>query len=119
MRDTIITKKMILHIRFNTSAFLSNYKRNDLLNSRLRLYCIFIGRFPRENFNFIEQLNKMQYLSNGYSTQTLKDIYPTLNEKVTRKDEGNPQSNKDTDEILLYDVVYASIDHKGENDENI
>lgn len=40
------------YIRFNTSAFLSNYKRNDLLNSRLRIYCIFIGKFPKFEFQF-------------------------------------------------------------------
>ena len=100
------------YVRFNNSAFMSNYKRNDLLNSKLLLYCIPVGEFPYSNFNFIEQLNKMQKLSTE-STQTLNDIYPFLNtEKTISKGKKNEKS------IILYDVVYACI-YQGEINEKI
>ena len=106
------------YIRFNTSAFLSNYKRNDLLNSRLRIYCIFIGKFPKSNFNFIEQLNKMQKLSTGAVPQTLGELYPSLNGDGDVIDDGTSTVQQKADEIALYDVVYASIIHQGGSDEN-
>ena len=106
------------YIRFNTSAFLSNYKRNDLLNSRLRIYCIFIGKFPKSNFNFIEQLNKMQKLSTGTVPQTLGELYPSLNGDGDVIDDGTSTVQQKADEIALYDVVYASIIHQGGSDEN-
>lgn len=105
------------YIRFNTSAFLSNYKRNDLLNSRLRIYCIFIGKFPKSNFNFIEQLNKMQNLSTGIVPQTLNELYPSLNDDET-EDIGAATAQSKSDEVALYDVVYASIIHRGGKNEN-
>ena len=108
----------LTYIRFNTSAFLSNYKRNDLLNSRLRIYCIFIGKFPKSNFNFIEQLNKMQKLSTGAVPQTLGELYPSLNGDGEAVDDGTSTVQPKVDEIALYDVVYASIIHQGGNDEN-
>ena len=106
------------YIRFNTSAFLSNYKRNDLLNSRLRIYCIFIGKFPKSNFNFIEQLNKMQKLSTGTVPQTLGELYPSLNDDGEAVGNGTSAAESKADEIALYDVVYASIIHQGGCDEN-
>lgn len=104
------------YIRFNTSAFLSNYKRNDLLNSRLRIYCIFIGKFPKSNFNFIEQINKMQKLSTGSVPQTLDELYPSINGDGELSGEG--ASSDAEEEIALYDVVYASIIHQGGSNEN-
>ena len=106
------------YIRFNTSAFLSNYKRNDLLNSRLRIYCIFIGKFPKSNFNFIEQLNKMQKLSTGAAPQTLGELYPSLSGNGKQTGEDVPNAYADAGEIALYDVVYASIIHQGGSNEN-
>lgn len=106
------------YIRFNTSAFLSNYKRNDLLNSRLRIYCIYIGKFPKSKFNFIEQLNKMQKLSTGATTQTLGELYPSLCGKSELTSEDVSNACAESEEIALYDVVYASIIHQGGNNEN-
>lgn len=106
------------YIRFNTSAFLSNYKRNDLLNSRLRIYCIFIGEFPKSNFNFIEQLNKMQKLSTGAVPQTLDELYPPLNADGEAGDNGTSDDHLKADKVALYDVVYASIIHQGGSNEN-
>lgn len=101
-------------IRFNTSAFLSNYKRNDLLNSRLRIYCIFIGNFPKSNFNFIEQINKMQKLSTGAVPQTLGELYPSMNGDSELAGDGASNVVTKAEEIALYDVVYASIIHREE-----
>lgn len=106
------------YIRFNTSAFLSNYKRNDLLNSRLRIYCIFIGKFPKSNFNFIEQLNKMQKLSTGAAPQTLGELYPSLSGNSEPTGENVSNDYAEAEEIALYDVVYASIIHQGGSNEN-
>lgn len=100
------------YVRFNNSAFMSNYKRNDLLNSKLLLFCIPIGEFPYSNFNFIEQLNKMQKLSTETS-KSLNDLYPSLN---TDKIEGKKQKTEKS--ITLYDVVYACI-YQGDNDEKV
>lgn len=107
----------LTYIRFNTSSFLSNYKRNDLLNSRLRIYCIFIGKFPKTNFNFIEQLNKMQKLSTGSIPQTLGELYPDIDGNGELSSEATSFVTTE-EEVALYDVVYASIIHRGENDEN-
>lgn len=106
------------YIRFNTSAFLSNYKRNDLLNSRLKIYCIFIGTFPKSNFNFIEQLNKMQRLSTGSTPQTLEDLYPSLSGETKSQAVDGMSGTENATEISLYDVVYASINHQGVSNEN-
>lgn len=91
-------------IRFNALAFLSNYKRNDLLNTKLNIYCIPVGKFYKSDFNFLEQLNKMQSLTTaGNLNQTLLDVYPSLDDvdvKIKKKID---------DSIELFDVVYASI----------
>lgn len=103
------------YIRFNSTAFLSNYKRNDLLNSKLKIYCILIGAFPKSNFNFIDQLNKMQNLSTATPSQTIGDIYPNFPsiENATKTQvEENTNSKNSTAMINLYDVVYASISQK-------
>lgn len=109
------------YIRFNSAAFLSNYRRNDLLNSHLKIYCICIGKFPQSNFNFIEQLNKMQKLSTGTSSQTLGDMYPSLNKTPLNEIDDNiptvPPSAPP--QICLYDVVYASICYREDKNENI
>lgn len=104
------------YLRFNSTAFLSNYKRNDLLNSKLTVYCIFIGSFPKSSFDFIDQLNKMQNLTTVTSNETIGDIYPNiLNNDIC---EGKPscKDSKTTSEthIKLFDVVYASISQKEE-----
>ena len=104
-----------IYIRFNSSAFLSNYKRNDLLNSKLKIYCIFIGSFPKSNFNFIDQLYKMQNLTTAVPNQTIGEIYPNLPSSISSDTEKNiKKTNPKTDvtKIDLYDVVYASISTK-------
>lgn len=36
------------YVRFNNAAFVSNYKRNDLLTTTMTLYCIPVGEFEKE-----------------------------------------------------------------------
>ena len=104
------------YIRFNSTAFLSNYKRNDLLNSKLTAYCIFIGSFPKSSFDFIDQLNKMQNLTTVTPNQTIGDIYPhILNANVSEETtSGLDTKTAPETHIKLFDVVYASITQKDE-----
>ncbi len=105
------------YVRFNTSAFVSNYKRNDLLNSKLELYCIYVGQFPKSSFNFIEQLNKMSGQANG-GQQTLDNLYPAFSDNEIKNTDNSTVISKTEQMIKLYDVVYAAI-CPGVNNENI
>ena len=101
------------YIRFNSTAFLSNYKRNDLLNSKLKLYCIRIGTFSKSNFNFIDQLSKMQNLTTAIPSKTIGEIYPYLpNSDTTIQEDKQNIDLSDEQHVKLYDVVYASINPK-------
>ena len=63
------------YVRFNNTAFVSNYKRNDLLSTQMTLYCINVGSFKKRSFDFLEQLNKMDKMFNGINAnKTLADI---------------------------------------------
>lgn len=99
------------YIRFNNSAFVSNYKRNDLLNTTLTIYCIFVGEFERERFDFIKQVEKMQTLfSTTDSPKTLSDIFSVEEEEL--EEEGKDAVTEDktkSDTVKLYDAVYACI----------
>ena len=105
------------YVRFNNSAFVSNYKRNDLLNSKLELYCIYVGQFPVSSFNFIEQLNKMSGQANS-GQQTLDKLYPTFTNNEAENGGNKTVNSKKENMIKLYDVVYAAI-CPGANNENV
>lgn len=109
-----------IYVRFNSTSFLSNYKRNDLLNSKIKIYCIFIGTFSKSSFNFIDQLNRMQRLTTAGANTTIGEIYPCLpdSDDSINKDKQDNTSSADQ-EIKLYDVVYASISQQELKDENI
>lgn len=108
-----------VYVRFNNSAFVSNYKRNDLLTTKMNLYCVFVGEFKHEEFDFIKQINKMQTLITGLETSSsLADIYPPNEESlmlsasqtdVLDQTDVSDQTNNTSDIIKLYDVVYAAI----------
>lgn len=103
------------YVRFNNTAFVSNYKRYDILRSEMTMYCIFVGEFSKEHFNFFGEINKMETLiSTTSQPKKLGEVYPSTYDK--RKDNNNNNNNnfkneKDypEDMIKLYDVVYAGI----------
>ena len=103
------------YIRFNNSAFVSNYKRNDLLLSKMDLYCIEVGGFQKERFDFLKQLNEMQKLVvNVKSSKLLRDVFPS-NKNEMSSDEYKSNTKNGNGEIVLYDVVYASISKGAQN----
>lgn len=46
------------YVRFNNSAFVSNYKRNDLLTTTMTLYCIPVGKFDKSALILLKKLGK-------------------------------------------------------------
>lgn len=107
------------YIRFNNSAFVSNYKRNDVITTVMDVYCIPVGKFDVGQFDFIKQISKMQTLISGVETaSTLAEKYPPKKNSsdddfVGNNSQTNGESN--TQEIELYDVVYASISGEDSN----
>lgn len=91
------------YVRFNNTAFVSNYKRNDLLITTMTLYCIPVGKFDKERFDFMKELAKMDALNKTTNHgRTLADVYGVSDN--TQSNDSN-QDNK----VFLYDVVYACI----------
>jgi hypothetical protein len=113
-----------IYVRFNNSAFISNYKRNELLVTKMELYCVLTGEFEKSKFDFFDQINKMESLITGVNiVQSLANLYPTETNKsyITASAEGNTYSKNKTatcinDKIELYDVVCASVPF-GDNNE--
>lgn len=99
------------YVRFNNSAFVSNYKRNDLLTTQMTLYCIEVGKFPKEKFDFMQQLQKMEGLVTGVSqSKTLADAYPPAQDVEQKEDMKHAPQHPDVPaDVCLYDVLYACI----------
>lgn len=97
------------YVRFNNAAFVSNYKRNDLLTTTMTLYCIPVGEFERKRFDFIEEIGKMERLiSSAEQPKTLADIYPPEMQSMgTSEVAAGISVPKDT--VTLYDVLYACV----------
>ncbi len=96
------------YVRFNNSAFVSNYKRNDLLTTTMTLYCIPVGSFDKMRFDFIQEISKMERLiSTAEKPQMLADLYPSEFEIKANADTGNSQ--KEIENVTLYDVLYACV----------
>ena len=95
------------YVRFNNSAFVSNYKRNDLLTTTMTLYCIPVGTFDKERFDFIQEISTMEHLvSTAKKPQTLADLYPAemgMAKADTRKVDSCSEN------VTLYDVLYACV----------
>lgn len=105
------------YVRFNNAAFVSNYRRNDLLATQMTLYCIEVGKFGKEKFDFMKQLSKMETLFTGTSpNKTLADAFPS-NETGEKNDstKADASQHADVPNIVLYDVVYACIENGGKN----
>lgn len=102
------------YVRFNNSAFVSNYKRNDLLTTTMTLYCIPVGDFDKTRFDFIQEISKMERLiSTAKKPQTLADLYPSEIEIDDKTDTANPQ--KEIENVRLYDVLYACVTAEASN----
>lgn len=103
-----------VYVRFNNSAFVSNYKRNDLLITTMLLYCIPVGKFPKERFDFIKEINKMERLIDTTSqVQTLADVYPPVSIEALQEDANTFDMPSDENTVQLYDVVYACVAVEG------
>lgn len=96
------------YVRFNNTAFLSNYKRNELLATNMTIYCIPVGVFNREQFDFTKQLAKMQSLYTNDLNKTLHEAYTDPNNEST-KTKNELSDYQENDKIELFDVVYACI----------
>lgn len=100
------------YVRFNNEAFVSNYKRNELLLTKLDLYCIPVGVFDKLDFDYSEQLmNMKQILVPIDGPKYLNDIYG----KPSNSKSLNTESDK-KDSIQLFDVLYASVNVKDKGD---
>lgn len=104
-----------VYVRFNNTAFLSNYKRNDLVNTKMDLYCVYVGTFSEDRFDFQKELSKMgALLSADNQPQYIADIYPPSQvQDETSGTQTSSISHKETQdshgEIKLYDVVCARV----------
>lgn len=97
------------YVRFNNTAFVSNYKRNDILTTMMTLYCIPVGEFLKERFDFLKEVSKMEtMISTAEQPKNLADVYPPLI-PFNKQSEGNTSQDTDKDKIKLYDVVYACV----------
>lgn len=96
------------YVRFNNNAFVSNYKRNDLLTTTMTLYCIPVGEFKRERFDYVKEISKMERLfSYTEKPKTLADIYsPDEQNKSFNSSNHIPDKS---DIVTLYDVLYACV----------
>lgn len=98
------------YVRFNNSAFVSNYKRNDLLTTTMTLYCIPVGEFEKKRFDFIKEIGKMERLiSSAEKPKTLADIYPSEMQNVRTLEKKKETFVIPKDMVILYDVLYACV----------
>ena len=104
------------YVRFNNSAFVSNYKRNDLLTTTMSLYCIPVGKFARDRFDFIKEISKMENLiSTADKGQTLADVFPS---SMSLENPAQESESHTSEECLveLFDVIYACVTTEGSDD---
>lgn len=91
------------YVRFNNAAFISNYKKNDVILSVLTLYCIKIGEFKEEEFDFLSRITNMEKLFKNVDQPVfLSDL--NENHKIE-----NQSISTNSKNITLYDVVLAEI----------
>ena len=103
------------YVRFNNAAFVSNYKRNDLLTTTMKLYCIPVGVFDRKRFDFVEEIGKMERLiTSAEHPKTLADIYPP-EVQFTGEKHKDQSVDKEDNNVTLYDVLYACVTAEAPN----
>ena len=97
-----------VYIRFNNTSFVSNYRRNDLLLTKMNAYGVFIGEFEKDQFDYIKQINKMEDLvTDVNSNKTLADKFPLPNNNGQELKETAKTNDDCVPKIKLYDIVYA------------
>lgn len=97
------------YVRFNNAAFVSNYKRNDLLTTTMTMYCIPVGEFDRQRFDFIQEMSKMeQLISNAGQPQTLAEMFPSSLSDISIEEETIKEIGEEH-KVTLYDVLYACV----------
>ena len=105
------------YVRFNQSAYLSNYKRQDILMTYLDLYCVKVGEYEEIDFDYLTKLTSMQSLfdASGLQDKTLGDILYA--KELENSVEGRDLSSNKGSKISLYDVVcaYVSETYRCEN----
>lgn len=107
------------YVRFNNNAYISNYRRNELLLTEMDVYCVCVGSFSKTDFDFLKRIKKMQYLFNDIDNDTVKtlaDIDMKGKMKVTNMVEVPNQIEDHNDEIKLYDVIIATISQGDHNE---
>lgn len=99
------------YVRFNQNAYLSNYKRNDISMSVLDLYCIKVGNYNQEDFDFLQKLNRMQSMFDvsGTHNRTLGDLYFDERQSGKTTVQASTCSSRTSREIALYDVLCAYV----------
>lgn len=103
------------YVRFNNAAFVSNYKRNDLLTTTMTLYCIPVGNFAKKRFDFLQEISKMERLiSTAERPQTLADLYPPTVQLSKAEDQSSYTENNE-DRVTLFDVLYACVTTEAPN----
>jgi len=102
------------YVRFNTEAFVSNYKRNDLLNSKIDMYCTFVGEFENDQFDYFKKLAEMErVISSTSEPKSLSDIFLAGSAEVEAMPDINIV-NECNNKVRLYDVVFAAISSTSE-----
>ncbi len=99
------------YIRFNNQSFVSNYKQNDILLSHLDLFCVEVGKFQLDDFDYLKQVQNLPSLFNQVSDEnkTLSEIYPI--QKAAQKEPVGSELpvTPSGETITLYDAIFAQV----------
>ncbi|MDT2600950.1 DUF6414 family protein [Enterococcus hulanensis] len=94
------------YVRFNQNAFISNIHRNELLMTEIDIYCIYVGLFKRDEFDFVKNIQSVFHLSN---LELLEIFYQSEFENMVKDSNLKWSLETDLKEIKLYDVVSAKV----------
>lgn len=95
------------YVRFNNSAFLSNYKRNEILLTEMELYCIPVGTFEESAFDFQKTIESFaEILSAEETPTTLAEAFPLMQAESFGSSTNTALAEKPKT-IRLFDVLYA------------
>jgi len=98
------------YVRFNSKAFVSNYKYNDILLSKLDLYCIPIGLFDPSEFDYMRRMEDIGYLFQGANSVQKRPLDELFSNAISENGTGSGDvETLNTSQTKLYDVVCAYI----------